>query len=101
VTGLSRFAELPDVSTVAEGGVPGYSATGWYGFYGPAALSPDLVRRLYAEAMRALGAPDVKEKLARSGNEYVMSPPDEFVRFLHVEIAKWTKLVKASNLRIE
>jgi tripartite-type tricarboxylate transporter receptor subunit TctC len=101
VTGLKRFTGLPEVPTVAESGVPGYSATGWYGFYAPAGASPELVRRLYGEAMRALGAPDVKEKLARSGNEYVMSPPEEFTGFIRTEIAKWTKVVREANIRIE
>jgi tripartite-type tricarboxylate transporter receptor subunit TctC len=101
VTGLTRFTELPDVPTVAESGVPGYSATGWYGYYAPANISQDLLRRLYAEATRALGAPEVREKLARSGNEYVMSSPEKFTAFLRGEIAKWTKLVKETNIRIE
>jgi tripartite-type tricarboxylate transporter receptor subunit TctC len=101
VTGLTRFTELPDVPTVAESGVPGYSATGWYGYYAPANISQDLLRRLYADATRVLGAPEVREKLARSGNEYVMSSPEEFTAFLRGEIAKWTKLVKETNIRIE
>jgi tripartite-type tricarboxylate transporter receptor subunit TctC len=101
VTGTKRFSELPNVPTVAESGVPGYSATGWYGFYGPAGVSPDLVRRLYTESVRALGAADVKERLAKSGNEYVMSAPEEFVAFLRGEIAKWTKVVKEANIRID
>jgi len=101
VTGLKRFSELPDVPSVAESGIPGYSATGWYGFYAPAGASPELVRRLYNEATKALGAADVKERLARSGNEYVMSPPEEFTGFIRAEITKWTKVVKEANIRIE
>lgn len=101
VTGSKRFAELPEVPTVSESGVPGYSATGWYGFYGPAGVAPQIVRRLYSESVQALGAPDVKERLAKSGNEYVMSPPEEFTGFLRAEIAKWTKVVREANIRIE
>ncbi len=101
VTGTTRFAELPQVPTVAESGVPGYSATGWYGFYATGGTSPEIVRRLYNESVRALGAPDTRERLAKSGNEYVMSPPEEFVAFLRAETAKWTKVVKEANLRIE
>ncbi len=101
VTGLNRFAELPQVPTVAESGVPGYNATGWYGFYAPAGTAPELVRRLHAEATRALGVADVKEKLAKSGNEYVMSTPEEFVGFVRAEVAKWIKVVREANIKIE
>ena len=101
VTGTKRFAELPQVPTVAESGVPGYSATGWYGFYATGGTAPEIARRLYNESVRALGAPDIKERLAKSGNEYVMSPPEEFATFLRAEVAKWTKVVKEANVRIE
>ena len=101
VTGPKRFSELPQVPTIAESGVSGYVAIGWYGFYGPAGMSPELVRRLNSEATRALGAPDVKDKLARSGNEYVMSSPDNFVTFLRSEVAKWTKVVREANIKVE
>jgi len=43
----------------------------------------------------------VRERLAKSGNEYVMSPPEEFVAFIRAEIAKWTKVVKEAGIRIE
>ena len=101
VTGTKRFAPLPDVPTVAESGVPGYSAIGWYGFYGPAGMPVELVRRLHGETARAFNSGDVKDRLERAGNELVMSSPEDFVIFMRAEIAKWTKVVKASNMRFD
>jgi tripartite-type tricarboxylate transporter receptor subunit TctC len=101
VTGTNRYAGLPNVPTIAESGLPGYSAIGWYGYYGPAGMSPELVRRIYAETMKALGAPDTKEKLAKAGNDYVMSSPDEFVAFLKAETAKWGKVAREANIKFD
>ena len=99
VTGPQRFAETPQVPTVSESGVPGYSAIGWYGFYAPGATSPELVRRLHGDATRALGSPEIKERLAKAGNDYVMSTPEEFAAFIRAEIAKWSKVVKEAGLK--
>jgi len=99
VTGPKRFAEFPDVPTIAESGVPGFYVTGWYGLYAPAGTSADIVRRLHAEVKRALNSPDVKEKLAKTGNEPVASTPEEFAAFLRAETAKWAKVIKESGLR--
>lgn len=101
VTGLRRFAELSEVPTIAESGVPGYNVTGWYGFYAPAGTSADIVRRLHADAVRALSSPDVREKLAKTGNEPVVSSPAEFAAFMRAEIDKWARLVKTIKLRID
>lgn len=101
VTGGKRFAQLPQVPTIAESGIPGYLAVGWYGFYGPANMPADLVRRIHNETTRALTSADARERLERAGNEVVMSTPEDFSVFLRAEIAKWAKVVKASGQKFD
>jgi tripartite-type tricarboxylate transporter receptor subunit TctC len=98
VSGSKRFSELPDVPTIGES-VPGYEVTGWYGFFAPAGTPPEIVRRLQAEAAKALTTPEARDKLVRSGNEPVVSSPDEFNAFLRAEIAKWAKVIQSSGLK--
>ena len=87
--------------TVAEAGVPGYSVTGWYGFYAPAGTPQDIVRRLHEESRRALASPDIREKLVRAGNEPVGTSPAEFQAFIRAEYDKWAKVVRQANLRVD
>jgi tripartite-type tricarboxylate transporter receptor subunit TctC len=101
VTGDKRFAPLPEVPTIAESGIPGYLAVGWYGFYGPANMPAELVRKIHADTTRASASADVKEQLERVGNEMVMSSPEDFAAFLKLEVEKWGRVVKAAKLRVE
>jgi tripartite-type tricarboxylate transporter receptor subunit TctC len=101
VTGSKRFGELPDTPTIAQSGLAGYNVSGWYGFYAPAGTSPQLVKRLNEEARKALFSPDIKDKLEKTGNEPVVSSPDEFVAFVRAEIEKWAKVVKAANIKAD
>ena len=101
VTGDQRFAQLPEVPTIEEQGIPGYLAVGWYGFYGPAGMSTDLVRKIHADTTRAYASPDVNERLERVGNDRVMSSPQDFTAFLKTEVVKWGRVVKEAKLRAE
>ena len=101
VTGPKRFSELPETPTVAESGLPGYNVTGWYGFYAPAGTPPQVIKRLNDEARKGLYSAEVKEKLEKTGNEPVVSSPEEFVAFMRSEIEKWAKVVKAANIRVD
>lgn len=101
VTGTQRFTELPQVMTVAESGVPGYSVTGWYGLYAPAGTPADIVRKLHEESRRALSSPEVKDKLQKAGNEPVGTSPAEFAAFVRTEYDKWAKVIKQANLKID
>ncbi len=101
VTGDRRYAELPNVATLAESGVPGYRVTGWYGLYAPANTPADLVRRLHEASRAALASPDIKEKLVKAGNEPAGTSPAEFIAFVRAEHEKWGKVVKQANLHID
>ena len=100
VTGAKRSALLPELPTIAET-LPGYSASGWYGLLAPAATPKPVLARLHAEAVKALRAPDVIDKLSSQGAEPVASTPEEFTAFIRSETEKWAKLVKAANMRTD
>ena len=89
---------LPTVLPIAEAGVPGYEATQWYGLLAPAGTPPEIIQRIHAEAVKALKAPDVKEKLATDGAEPVGSTPAEFAAHIKNELDKWTKVAKAAGI---
>jgi tripartite-type tricarboxylate transporter receptor subunit TctC len=97
VTSKKRAAEFPDVPAVAET-VPGYESTSWGILIAPAKTPAAIIERLNRESLRALAQPDVKDRLARLGAEPVGSSPAEAKKFLHDEIVKWAKTVKAAGI---
>jgi len=101
VTTPKRAAALPDVPTVAEAGVPGYEATAWYMLLAPARTPRALIEQIHAETVKALRSPDVAEALAKGGNEALGNSPTEAADFLRTEIARWGKVIKSANVRIE
>ena len=101
VSSPRRFALVPDLPTVAESGVPGFSAVGWTGLLAPAGTPQPVVRKLNREVVRVLPLPEVKDKLAGDGSEFGKNTPEEFSVFIKQEIAKWAKVVKASGARAD
>ncbi len=100
-TGAKRSAQLPDLPTVAESGLPGYEAVGWFGLLAPAATPPAVVAKLSLDARRVLQAPDVREKMLGLGSEPVGNTPEEFARFIRADQAKWSRLMKQAGIAIE
>lgn len=100
VTTSTRYHELPDVPTVQET-VPGYEATAWFGIVAPAGTPREVVMRINGEVNRALAHADVKEKLAQQGALARSWTPEEFGSFIHNEVVKWAKVVKASGAKVE
>ncbi|MBI3055200.1 MAG: tripartite tricarboxylate transporter substrate binding protein [Betaproteobacteria bacterium] len=101
VTSAKRVSSLPDVPTVAEGGVAGYEVVGWYGIAAPAGTPQPVVAKLQAEISAILHAPETRDKLAAEGAEAVGSKPEEFSAFLKSEIDKWGKVVKAAGIPMQ
>ncbi len=99
VTGDKRAAALPDVPTVDESGVKGYESTNWYCMLGPANLPKPIVERWHKEMTAALNAPEIKQALFDRGIDAAPTTPAEFTTYLKSETAKWTRVVKASNIK--
>ena len=101
VTDLKRSPVLPDVPTLDESGLKGYQIVGWNGLFLPAGTPPAIVDKLHAEVAKALAASDVKERLAAMGFQGVGDTPQHFAAFVQAEIAKWAKVVKDANIKVE
>jgi tripartite-type tricarboxylate transporter receptor subunit TctC len=101
VTTPKRSAALPGVPTVAESGLPGYEFTGWMGFLVPVHVSRAIVSKLYGETVRVIQLPDVKQKLLLDAADPVGSSPEEFHAFLKADIARWTKVAKDAQIKVD
>lgn len=101
VSSRQREPVLPDVPTIAEGGLPGYEAVVWFALMGPARLPAAITARLKAVTDAALAEPAVRERLASLGFTIFPADPAEFQDFLRSETAKWRALVIASGARVE
>jgi tripartite-type tricarboxylate transporter receptor subunit TctC len=101
VTGAKRSALLPELPTVAESGVPGYQAVGWFGLLAPAATPKATVAKLSADVKRVLGERMVRERMLALGADPAGDTPEEFARFIHDDQAKWSRLMKQAGITLE
>jgi tripartite-type tricarboxylate transporter receptor subunit TctC len=101
VTSAKRFAALPTLPTVAESGVPGYEAVGWFGLFAPVGTPAALVGKISNDAKFVLSDADVKQKMLAAGAEPSPLSPAEFDRFVRSEMAKWARLMKERGIVVE
>jgi tripartite-type tricarboxylate transporter receptor subunit TctC len=101
VTSAKRASALPAIPTIAESGVPGFEAVGWFGVVVPAATPKDVIAKLNGELVRALATADIKERISNLGAEVVSTTPEGLDQFNRAQIALWAKVVKASGARVE
>lgn len=96
-----RSAAVPDLPTIAESGLPGYSATAWYGVLAPAGTPREIILKLNVEIVKILRTDEVKKRIASDGGEVIGSTPEEFTAVMKTDIAKWAKVVQASGARVD
>ena len=101
VTTPRRSPAAPEVPTIAESGLPGFSATTWWGILAPAGTPQPVIARIDSEVARILKMPEVRARLDAQGFEPVASTPESFGAFMRSEIELWAKAVKASGARAE
>ena len=101
VTGTQRASVAPELPTIAEGGVPGYAADGWYGTLMPARTPQRIITHFASSLHRALHAADVKQRLATQGIDTAISTPDELRRIIAADIVKWGKVVRDAGIQPE
>ena len=101
VTSAKRLSTLPEVPTFAEAGYPQVLVSNWMGYIAPKGTPSAIVAKLHAAFVKAIDHPDVKGRIASQSNELGGGSPKEFADFINSERAKWSKLVKERDIRIE
>jgi tripartite-type tricarboxylate transporter receptor subunit TctC len=101
VTTPARLTQFPDVPTVAESGLPGFEFNSWFAVMAPAGTPSEIVTRLNAEIVKALADPEVREKLAAQGLTIRGTSAHELGAATRVQLAKYARLIKQSNITLE
>ena len=104
VTTAKRSAYAPEIPTMDESGLPGYSEAGsdlWYGIVGPAGIPRPIVDKLNAEIVKALRSPEMGERLKTQYLDAWPTTPEEFQKIIEADNAKWGKIVRASGAKID
>ena len=97
-SGPKRQAEMPDVPTVSEAGVPGYEVTSWNGVFAPKGTPKDVLDTMNKAMHEVLAMPDVKEQYAKLGVEARASTPDELMDRLKFDIKKWDDVITKAGI---
>ena len=101
VTGSHRSAGLPNVPTLAEAGVPGYNSGVWYGVMAPAGTPKEVITKLHQALIKVLKQPDFTALLQSSGIDPIGSTPEELTQFINKETLKWSKIIKAADIKVQ
>jgi tripartite-type tricarboxylate transporter receptor subunit TctC len=101
VTGSERSPFAPEIPTCVEGGLPGLVAVNWWGVLLPAGTPAAIARKFHADLAKVMQDADLKARFGELGVDAVSSTPDEFAVFMRAESAKYAKLIKEANIKVE
>jgi tripartite-type tricarboxylate transporter receptor subunit TctC len=101
VTAPQRVPMLPDVPTAAEAGYPSFEATNVTGLIAPAGTPREVVEKLNAAVQKVIAQPAVRAKFAEIGAQTTGGTPDQFAAYIREDLAKWTRIVKEANVKVE
>ena len=101
VTSAQRSPAFPDLPTLAEAGVPGYSAESWYGLFAPAKTPKEVIARLNLSAARAVQSEPFNKLAVNEGLIMIASPPEELDRYFHGEEERWRKVIQDAGIKPE
>jgi tripartite-type tricarboxylate transporter receptor subunit TctC len=100
VTSPNRLPLFPDVPAIAEA-LPGFESSAWFGLFGPAKLSSELTKRLSEASINAIQTSEVRRRIEAEGATPVGNSPQEFAKFLEIDISRWREVVKFSGAKPE
>lgn len=101
VTSPQRLSQLPDVPTVAEGGLTGYDSTGWFGVVVPTGTPQAIINRLNLEITAALNDESIRSNMRAQGVEPAPSTQEAFGSYIASETAKWAKVIRIANIKLD
>lgn len=101
VTSAQRSPSAPDVPTMGEAGVPGFDVQSWFGLVAPKGTPKDIITRVNAEAVKALGSADIKERFMDLGAVPGPMSPEGFGDYIRAEITRWSEVVKVSGAKAD
>lgn len=101
VTTDMRAKALPDVPTLSEAGLPGFSSYAWFGMMAPTGVPREIIMTLHGEVVKAMAPAEVRKRMQDLGSEVVAGTPEEFGAFQKSEIEKWAKVIKAAGVKLD
>jgi tripartite-type tricarboxylate transporter receptor subunit TctC len=101
VTGATRSAIMPELPTIAEAGIPGFQAAGWFGAFAPSATPTAVITRLNTEFTSLIQEPSIRDRLVAQGMDPITGPPELLRTYLAREIETWGKLIRDTGLTLQ